>query len=279
MTKRVRVAICYDFDGTLSPGNMQEYGFFTGLGMTAKKFWEESMTLAKAHHADPILAYMKHMIVRAGIGKIKTTRQAFLEYGRSVELYDGVLEWFDRMNMVAASKGIVLEHYIVSSGLKEMIEGTAICQNFKKVYACSFMYDQNNVAEWPAVAVNYTTKTQFIFRINKGIEDDDDHQKINAYVPDSERPVPFKRMIYVGDGATDVPCMRLVKENGGYAVAVYPPKNSKKRKEALQLAADSRVNFIAPADYTPESTMSHLLSTIFDRIATEAKLQEYYPKP
>ena len=270
MAKKIVVAICYDFDGTLSPGNMQEYGFFSSLGKESKKFWEESNKLAHDNKADPILCYMCQMIKKAKIGEgTPTTKKAFHDYGKSVVFFPGVEPWFDRINTYGKERGVTVEHYIVSSGLKEFIEGTKIARKFKKVYACSFLYDNNDAAEWPAVAVNYTTKTQFLFRINKGIEDDADNKTINKYVADNERRIPFSRMIYLGDGETDVPCMKLTKEKGGTSIAVYQKGTVKKRKIAKQLLQDKRVNFALPADYSENGKLDQVIKSLIDRIAAE----------
>ena len=269
--KYIDVAICYDFDGTLSPKNMQEYDFFNALGNGAKNFWAESKALAVENNADEILAYMMLMIERAKTCKVKTTRSAFRDYGKGIELYKGVETWFDSINQYGKTLGLSINHYIISSGIKEMIEGSPIADKFKKIYACSFIYDQNDVAAWPAVAVNYTTKTQFIFRINKGIEDDNDHITINKFIPREERAIPFSRMIYLGDGATDVPCMRLVKDLGGTSIAVYPPRNKTKHTATEKLLTDGRVNFISQADYTSGSRLHELVKIILEKIAADAK--------
>jgi len=273
--KKPIVAICYDFDGTLSPGNMQEYGFFSGLGKEAGNFWNESSKLAQTNSADPILAYMNHMIEKAKIGNIGTTRNAFKDYGKSVELFKGVQDWFERVNEYGNILGIKVEHYIVSSGLKEMIDGSSIGRQFKKIYACSFIYDNNDAAKWPAVAVNYTTKTQFLFRINKGIEDDNDNTKINEYIPGDQRRVPFSRMIYIGDGLTDIPCMKLVKDKGGYSIAVYDSTRRNKKKETEKLLEDGRVNFVAVANYEKDSNMEKLVFAILDEIEKTYRLSVF----
>lgn len=279
LTKKMKnvtnVAICYDFDGTLSPKNMQEYDFFSKLGSGASQFWEEATLLAKANNADKILAYMKLMIERAKEYRVKTTRTAFHDYGKGIELYKGVEDWFDRINEYGKGINLAINHYIISSGIKEMIEGSPIAQKFRKIYACSFIYDHNEVAEWPAVAVNYTTKTQFIFRINKGIEDDNDHETINKFIPQDERAIPFTRMIYLGDGATDIPCMKLVKELGGTSIAVYPPRKKNKHLETQKLLDEHRVNFISPADYTDGGRLSEIVKTTLDKIAADAKYHSF----
>lgn len=273
--KLVDVAICYDFDGTLSPKNMQEYDFFNALGNGAKNFWAESEALATSNNADTILAYMMLMIERAKSYKVKTTRSAFRDYGKGIELFNGVETWFDSINQYGKTLGLSINHYIISSGIKEMIEGSPIADKFKKIYACSFIYDQNDVAAWPAVAVNYTTKTQFIFRINKGIENDNDHVTINKFIPRENRAIPFSRMIYLGDGATDVPCMRLIKDLGGTSIAVYPPSNKKKRIATEKLLADGRVNFISQADYASGERLHELVKIILEKISADAKYSSF----
>lgn len=274
LKKKYKMAICYDFDGTLSPGNMQEYGFFSGLGDLAKNFWKESTQIAKENKADPILAYMKHMIDKAAEGKIPTTQKAFRDYGKTVKFYNGVDTWFGRINEYGKQHNISIEHYIVSSGLKEMIEGTKIKKEFKKIYACSFIYDHNSVAKWPAIAVNYTTKTQFLFRINKGIHDDSDNKKINDFIPEKERTIPFKRMVYIGDGTTDIPCMKLVKDKGGFSIAVYPDTPPKKRTEANKLINDGRVNYSIEANYSIDSHMDLLIKAIIRKVISDLDLEE-----
>ena len=278
-TKKVYVAICYDFDGTLAPGNMQEYGFMDALQIDdPKKFWEKSNGLARQHKADLNLAYMKYMIEMSQQSAVKCTDESLKKYGKSVTLFDGVEDWFGRINKYASERGITLEHYIVSSGLREMIMGTKIGRKFKKIYACTFMYDHNGVPFWPAVVVNFTTKTQFLFRINKGIEDDNDTAGVNKNIPESERRIPFSRMIYIGDGATDIPCMKLVKDKGGTSIAVYDPSKRKKRKESASLVSDSRVNYEARADYSDKKQIDMIVKAVIDKIVAEAHLQKYLPK-
>ena len=277
--KKPIIAICYDFDGTLSPGNMQEYDFFSNLGCKKDDFWKESTQFAREHHVDPILSYMRLMIKKAEDGTTQTTSKALKKYGKSVELFPGVKEWFNRISAFGEGQGATLEHYIVSSGLKEMIEGTTIGKKFKRIYACSFVYDNNDVPEWPAVAVNYTTKTQFLFRINKGITQDDDHQEINAFQPDLKRRIPFSRMLYIGDGATDVPCMRLVKEKGGTSIAVYDEGKPKKKAEASRLLSDGRVNFVAEANYCADTRVDTIVKAVICSIVARSRVESIDTSP
>jgi len=268
----VTAALIYDFDGTLAPGNMQEYDFIPAIGKSNKEFWHDANSLAEQQDADMVLTYMAKMIQEAKSKGLSLKREAFQESGRRVKLYDGVREWFGRMNAYGAAHGVRIVHYINSSGLKEIIEGTPIAGEFRKIYACSFLYDVDGVAYWPAVAVNYTNKTQFIFKINKGVESVFDTKEVNRYMEEKNRPVPFRRMIYVGDGTTDIPCMRLVKNFGGHSIAVYNPEDRSARREMNTLIHDNRVSHVCPADYTEGSEMDVLVKTIIDKIAADYRL-------
>ena len=271
--EKISVALIYDFDGTLAPGNMQEFDFIPAIGKSNKEFWHDANSLAEQQDADGILTYMAKMVHEARATGLSLRREAFQESGRKVQLYNGVKGWFDRMNRYAAEKGIELVHYINSSGLKEIIEGTEIAHEFRKIYACSFLYDIDGIAYWPAVAVNYTNKTQFIFKINKGVESVYDSKQVNTYIEEEKRPVPFKRMIYVGDGTTDIPCMRLVKNFGGHSIAVYNPDQKGARKEMSSLIRDNRVNYVCPADYADGSEIDTVVKAIIDKIATDHRLE------
>ena len=271
------VAICYDFDGTLSPKNMQEYGFFMGLKPNERKeFWRESNTMAETKGADPILTYMYSMLKKAegAGGALGTRRSDFRDYGKDIEFFPGVEEWFSRIKDYAKSQGLELRHYIISSGLKEMIEGSKIGHHFEQVYACSFIYGLNDAAEWPAQVVNFTTKTQYLFRINKGKENISDTRSVNAYVSPEERPVPFTNIIYLGDGETDVPCMRLVKEQGGNSIAVYAKGKKVALDTAKKLYENGRVNHVVQADYSENKDLDKLVKRIIDSIATQARLKD-----
>ncbi len=271
--KRKKVAICYDFDGTLCAGNMQEYDFLDKIGLDVSTFWKKSNQLKKDNHADDVLAYMRLMIQESIAKNVSFTRQDFRNYGKTLPLYKGVDTWFDRINAYGKKNGLTVEHYIISSGLREMILGHPISKKFKHIYASSFMYDENGNAVWPAMALNYTTKTQYVFRINKGCLDIDDPE-INAFIPDEKRAIPLSNMIYIGDGITDVPCMRLVKKENGHAIAVYCPENSKSKKAARQLFKEGRVNFITNADYSANSMMEKIVQAILDKINLNLKMED-----
>lgn len=264
--KKPTVALIYDFDGTLSPSNMQEYDFLRAIGVKdKKKFWAENSEMVNKHNASSILCYMKLMLDMARAAKVSVKRQQFVDFGKSIELYKGVTEWFALINEIGRENGVVIEHYINSSGLREMIEGTPIAKEFKEIYACSFMYE-DDVAVWPAVAVDFTAKTQFLFMINKGIKNVSENGKVNEYKPDEERAIPFQHMLYFGDGETDIPCMKLVKQQGGCSFAVYKPYNSKKKKAAEKLVKEDRVNFVCQADYSKGSELFTIVETVIKKI-------------
>lgn len=271
--KLIPMAIAYDFDGTLAPGNMQEYDFIPALNMVSKAFWSSVNTLAQQHEMDQILAYMHMMLEEARKAKVAVRKSDFKQFGAKITLFPGVADWFKRINAYARTKGVRLDHFIISSGIREMVEGTPIYKEFKKVYASGFMFDHNDVACWPALAVNYTTKTQYLFRINKGSLDVHDNSVINKFVPKDQRPVPFENMIFIGDGETDIPCMRLVKDQGGHSIAVYDGSKRGARKHADQLVDDGRATLGAPADYQEGGVIDRAVKAIIDKIEAAARVK------
>jgi len=271
MRKKTTVALIYDFDGTLSPGNMQEFSFMKAIDKNKDEFWTKNKKLSEGNDASGILCYMYLMIEAAKTNKISLKRESFQRFGKDVELFNGVKEWFNLINNYGASLGLNIKHYINSSGLKEMIEGTEIAKEFESIYACSFLYDVDGIAYWPAVAVDFTTKTQFLFKINKGIKEVSDNSRINEYIPQDSRPVPFRHMIYFGDGETDIPCMKMIKEQGGHSIAVYKPGDSKKKETAEKLIRENRVNFVCPADYTEEKDIYKVVKRILDKINSDVE--------
>ena len=267
-------AIAYDFDGTLAPENMQEYDFVPAIGMKSERFWQEVRELTKKHDADNILTYMMHMLDKAQAAEVPVRKENFVDFGRSVSLFEGVNGWFDRINAYGKKQGLKVYHYIISSGIREMIEGTPIAKEFAAIYASAFIYDHNGVAKWPALAVNYTTKTQFLFRINKGVLNVYDNSRINEFIPKEERSVPFEHMVFIGDGETDIPCFRLVKEQRGHAIAVYKPNTRGAKGKAEKLITEGRVNFIAPANYSESSEMDRFVKGIIDKVAADVALKQ-----
>lgn len=269
------IAIMYDFDKTLCTKDMQEYAFIPALGMSSSAFWGEVNAMTDAEEMDNILAYMYKMVEKAKEKKVPITRDTFQKMGSKVEYFDGVKTWFERINAYGEKVGVRVEHYIVSSGIKEIIEGTEIARFFKKIYACEFMYDYNGSIQWPKFAVNYTAKTQFLFRINKGVLtiDSKSADKLNRFTPENERRVPFRNMIYIGDGLTDVPCMKLVKSYGGQSIAVFDQEKGKDAAEALKVA--NRVNFVAAADYGTGSDIEIIVQAIIKKIQAVEEMQSY----
>ena len=263
--KKPVVAICYDFDKTLSPDNMQAQGYLQAIKYECQdEFWKETNELARANCMDSNLAWM-YLMLKGARGKEIFRREMLARYGSQVELYDGVCEWFDRICRYGEERGITVEHYILSSGLKEMIEGTCIADKLTAIFASSFYYDEAGVAVWPAQVVNYTSKTQFLFRISKGVLDVNDNS-VNDYIPPENIRVPFTNMVYIGDSETDIPCMKLVNSYGGYSVGVYDPVTGDKSR-VLKLLDEHRIGYFAPADYTEGSEMDALMKSILDKTA------------
>ena len=267
-----QMALIYDFDGTLAPGNVQEGLFIPNVGMTKTQFWAEVKRLSKEHQADGILSYMQLMLKKADEEGVPVRLSDFRAQGARIGLFDGVADWFDRVNSYCRGRGVQCQHFVVSSGNAEIIEGTPIAGRFERIYACRFMFNHNGVAIWPAQAVNYTTKTQYLFRINKGAHDLSDDTEINSYVPKSERPIPFENMIYFGDGATDIPCFRLVKEEGGLSIAVFRPHAKGAREKATQFLTDGRVHCITSADYQEDSDLDKVVKAQIDFVAAREAL-------
>ncbi len=268
------LAICYDFDKTLSPDDMQAQGYIqTVYGGDVQEFWAESNKLAEENEMDSNLAYMYKM-VEAAHGRIVFTKKALAEYGSKVSLFPGVEEWFERIRKYGADHGVIVEHYIISSGLKEMIEGTSIAKAgaFEKIYASSFMFDKSGVAVWPAQAINYTNKTQFLFRIEKGVLDVND-AGVNDFFDPQDIRVPFRNIVYIGDSATDIPCMKLVNLRGGHSIGVYNNSTDDKSK-VFKMLADNRIKYFAPTDYTEGSELDSLVKAIIARTAANEVLEE-----
>ena len=272
------LAMCYDFDKTLTPDDMQAQGFIQSVGYNEeqiKQFWQESNELAKKNDMDNNLAYMYKMIQEA-VGHFYVTKEKLMEYGNQVELYEGVRTWFERIRDYGLEHGVRIEHYIISSGLKEMIEGTEMAKEgaFTKIYASAFMFDDKGVAVWPAQAINYTNKTQFLFRIQKGILDIND-TGVNDYIKPENQRVPFRNMIYIGDSDTDIPCMSLVNANGGHSIGVYDPIKKDKDK-VYKMMRHHRIRYYAPADYSNGSKLDTLVKQIIRKTAAYEVLENEY---
>ncbi len=269
--ERPVLALMYDFDKTLCTRDMQEYTFIPKVGLEPEKFWNEVNELALNKKMDRILSYMYLMLRKADAANKSIRRNDFVGLGKDLEFFLGVENWFTHINKFCDENGLKAEHYIISSGLKEIIEGSSIYKYFHEVFACEFFYDVNGVARWPKNVVNYTTKTQFLFRINKGILDISNDGDLNRYTREDERPIPFRNMIYIGDGYTDVPCMKLVKVNGGYSIAVYKEGEKAKVDDLLR---DNRVDFLTVADYSEDSELDRLICDMIFKIKMVDRLKK-----
>lgn len=267
------VAICYDFDKTLSPDDMQSQGFIQSVGWDVTNFWKESNGMAQTNDMDQNLAYM-YMMAKVSRGSLIFRKETLAQYGAKITLFPGVEEWFDRINNYGYEHGVIVEHYIISSGLKEMIEGTIIANKFEKIYASSFYYDEYGVAVWPAQVVNYTNKTQFLFRIEKGVLDINDLGVNDYFEPENIR-VPFRNMVYIGDSDTDIPCMKLVNSHGGHSIGVYNNLTNN-RVKVYKMMHDKRIKYFVPADYNEGSELDKLVKAIIDRTVTNEVLENIY---
>lgn len=263
MSERPIVAIMYDFDKTLCTKDMQDYSFIPSLGMTESEFWSFANELGTNEHMDSVLAYMYAMVKMSKDKNIPLLRQKLVDMGRNVELFSGVENWFERISDFGSEQGVQVEHYVISSGMKEIIEGTSISKYFKSIFACEFLYDENGNGIWPKTDVNYTNKTQFVYRINKGVLDVANDNDLNRSMPDDSKRVPFCNMIYIGDGLSDVPCMKMMKAYGGYSIAVYQSRDSK----VEDLLKNDRVDYIYPADYSAGTGLDTTVRNIIRKMA------------
>ncbi len=267
------IALVYDFDGTLSPRPMQEYAFLPKIGEDPGAFWKESNRIARDERADPLITYMHLLYKKAKERGVRIDRDDLVAQGAEVELFPGVADWFGSINQYvgerAAQTGIELRHYLVSSGLTEIIEGTPIYPNFHNVFASEYWFDAYDLP-YPKRVITDTGKTQYLFRINKGIEDE--AHSINEHMPEGDRPVPFSNMIYFGDGDTDVPSMAVTRKNGGYAIAVHP--RGKARAKCVKLFEAGRCDFYAEADYRPGSNLFKRTCLLINRILADIHVRE-----
>ncbi len=267
------IALVYDFDGTLSPKPMQEYTFLPKIGADPKAFWAEANALALEHGADPLITYMHLMYRKAKARGVRIDREDLVALGRDVELFPGVETWFDAIETYIRgrpeSQGVTLRHYLISSGLTEIIEGTHIRPRFHNVFASEYWFDPYDLP-YPKRVITDTGKTQYLFRINKGVENLG--ESINQHMPEAERPIPFSNMIYFGDGDTDVPSMTVMRKNGGCAVAVHP--QGKNRGKCVDLFKAGRCDFFAPADYREGSDLFRRTCLLLDRMLADVRVQE-----
>ena len=270
-SKRI-IALVYDFDGTLSPKPMQEYTVLPKLHANPKAFWAEANALARQHESDVLITYMHLMFRKAKEAGVRIDRNELVALGRDVELFAGVESWFDEIEAyinLRAEVPVELRHYLISSGLTEIIEGTSIYSRFHNVFASEYLFDAYDLP-YPKRVISDTGKTQYLFRINKGLEDL--NVSINSHMPEEDRPIPFSNMIYFGDGETDVPSMAVTRKNGGYAVAVHRPGSNRSR--CIELYNAGRCDFFAPADYRRGSDLFKRTSLLLDRILADIRLRD-----
>jgi 2-hydroxy-3-keto-5-methylthiopentenyl-1-phosphate phosphatase len=255
------IAIVYDFDGTLTPLPMQEYTLLPQLGITGTDFWKKTHSETIKNRADGVLTYMRLLLENLKQQGKKLHRSDWTEMGKNIKYFHGVENYFEQINdfvFKESSGEIILRHYLISAGNREIIEGASIFHQFNNVFANEYFYDESGVATFPAMIVNETTKTQFLFRINKGVENI--AESVNEYMPEQERPIPFENILYIGDGLTDVPCMVLTRQNHGHALAVYPPDGS--QELCRKLLHSGRIDCFAPADYSCSSKLFNIISNV-----------------
>lgn len=265
--RRSTLAIVYDFDGTLTPQPMQEYTVLPQLGISAGAFWAEVNDEVRRTGGDAILTYMRLLVEKIEANKAHLSREDLRQLAAGIEYYPGVEDWFERINGYVDSRtagAVQVRHYIVSAGLSEILEGISIKHHFSRIYASQYYFDHHEAARFPTVVINDTAKTQYLFRINKGREEQ--LETINEYMPEGERPIPFQHMLYLGDGLTDVPCMTVVKNYGGFAVAVHKPRNQASVDVCRELVDANRIDFYAPADYRQGRRLEQRVQTILDLI-------------
>ena len=264
------IGILYDFDKTLCTDDMQAYSFIKNLDMDPNEFWAEAAKITNTHAVERILSYMFVMIRECKKRGIPLTEEYLKKCGENVVLFKGVSTWFDRINEFGAQMGVEIEHYIISSGTYEIVQGTPIAKYFKRIYACRYMYDENGEALWPALAINYTLKTQYIYRISKGFLDVLDDYNLNRLQDENLRRIAYNNMIYIGDGLTDIPCMKMVKDKGGKSIAVY---TSGKSETAKPLVEDGRINYVCVADYSKDSPLEKIVKLIIEKMSVLEKLK------
>ena len=255
--KKPIIALIYDFDHTLCDQDMQNYTFFPNLDMTPEEFWDDLGDFTRQENMEGILSYLYYMVKKSKEKGLPITKKYLKEMGKDIKFFPGVLDWFERINQFGKEHGAIIEHYIISSGIKEIINSSEVAKHFKAVFACDFYYDDKGEAAWPKIAINFTGKTQYLYKINKGILDDADATEVNK--KHKEKRIPFRNMIYIGDGLTDIPCMTMLKKQGGKSIGVYVAKH---KERVQQFLVDDRVNYVCPANYKENSYLDKTVKLI-----------------
>ena len=265
------MAICYDFDGTMAPGRMQDRQFIPStIGMDVDEFWEEVNRNTVLQQADPILSYMFIMLEQARQAGITICQKDLAQTGPGITFFPGVTSWFKRVNTYADHRGVRLSHFVISSGNSEIIENTPIANEFERIYASRFLYDQQDRAVWPARIVDFINKPNYLYRINKGALDQQSLFVINDFIPEPERAIPFENMVYIGDGETDVPCFQTIMSQGGLSIAVHQPEG---REDARRYLDEGRVAAAVEADYRPDSPLDQIIRCQIDLVAAQDRLR------
>nr|VFJ51018.1 MAG: haloacid dehalogenase-like hydrolase [Candidatus Kentron sp. FW]VFJ66904.1 MAG: haloacid dehalogenase-like hydrolase [Candidatus Kentron sp. FW] len=259
-SKLIKCALVYDFDGTLAEGNCVEHGVVPSLKINKEEFWKEVKKRSKSDDGDEILSYLGRLSEIADEkNSCELSEENLKKHGASIPLFPGVESWFDRINEYGKQHGLYIYHYIISSGLEAMIKGTKIGDKFRKIFACKYHYGKDNLKpKWAAQAINYTTKTQFLFRVNKGIDNSWDNPSVNKFIELHEREIPFQRMIYFGDGDTDIPSMKMVIYQGGFSLAVFDKdkwEEETTQSKVEKLISEERSSYVVPADYREASQL------------------------
>ena len=268
MAEKPIIAIIYDFDKTLCDQDMQNYSFIPNLNMTPQEFWGEIGEFSKSENMEAILSYLYYMVKKSDEKGVPMTKEYLASLGKDIRLFPGVTEWFSRINHYAKEQGAIVEHYVVSSGIKPIICSTDIANEFKAVYACDFYYDENNKAVWPKMAINFTSKTQYLYKINKGILDETDQTEVNKKY--KTKRIPFRNMIYIGDGLTDIPCMTMLKKEGGKSIGIYTAAN---KERVQQFLVEDRINYVCPANYRENSYLDRTVKLIIKSTCLVSELQ------
>lgn len=255
--KKPIIALIYDFDHTLCDQDMQNYTFIPNLDMTPEEFWDDLGDFTRQENMEGILSYLYYMVIKSKEKGLPITKKYLKEMGKDIKFFPGVLDWFERINQFGKEHGAIIEHYIISSGIKEIINSSEVAKHFKAVFACDFYYDDKGEAAWPKIAINFTGKTQYLYKINKGILDDADATEVNK--KHKEKRIPFRNMIYIGDGLTDIPCMTMLKKQGGKSIGVYVNKH---KERVQQFLVDDRVNYVCPANYKENSYLDKTVKLI-----------------
>ena len=254
-----KIALCYDFDGTLCSGYMQDQKLLHDCKIEPKNFWIKVVNYAKENHCDPTLAYLMLLEQQMRSAGLKVNAETFKKYGRELKLFKGVNEWFSRIKQFGKLHNIEIQHFIISSGLADVIKGCTFIKDINLVYASSYIYDDGK-GVWPKLSVNYSNKVQFLYRINKGTFDVFDQVGVNAKKDANDSVnIPFENFIFFGDGETDVPCFSVNQKNSGKNICIYEKGNEKSFDIGKKLYSEGRVHYLLDGDYSENSEIDKLI--------------------